>query len=113
MTVIEQLSAPTEDACWRQPDGLELLGRAQGSGLQQSTFLVRRSDGQVVQISELLHQVIAEATPDRNVEEHAEAVSQACGRQLTVEGLVHLITTRLEPVGLIEDCAGASSSAPR
>src|SRR6185437_14335673 len=40
---------------WRRPDGLVSLGRQQGSGLREPSFLVRRGDGQVVQLSPLLH----------------------------------------------------------
>jgi len=38
-------SAPTG---WRAANGLQHLGLVQGSGLTQPTYLVRRSDGQVV-----------------------------------------------------------------
>jgi putative peptide zinc metalloprotease protein len=112
MTVVEQPSRVADDVRWRKPDGIELLGPAQGSGLLQPTYLVRRADGQVAQLSELLNLVIEEATPDRNSEEVAEAVSQAYGRRLTVEGLHHLIDTQLAPAGLIEDCDGAASITP-
>ena len=38
----------------RRSAGLELLGETQGSGYVESTYLVRREDGQVVQLSQLL-----------------------------------------------------------
>ena len=112
MTVVEQPLAPAHDVRWRRPDGIELLGRVQGSGLLQPTYLVRRADGQVAQLSELLHLVIEETTQDRTAEEIADAVSQAYGRRLPVEGLHHLIDTQLAPAGLIEDCDHTASVAP-
>ena len=49
---------------WRLAPGLELLGRVDGSGLREETYLVRRSDGQVVQVSELVNLVLTAVGPD-------------------------------------------------
>jgi putative peptide zinc metalloprotease protein len=68
---------------------------------------VRRRDDQVVQLSELLHLVLIELDQERSPGEVAAAVSAAYGRTLTEEGLAHLVTTRLEPLGLVEDRASA------
>jgi putative peptide zinc metalloprotease protein len=38
-------------------DGVELLGEYQGSGYSQPPSLVRRADGQVIQMSALLYRV--------------------------------------------------------
>ncbi|MDR7253269.1 putative peptide zinc metalloprotease protein [Nocardioides sp. BE266] len=92
---------------WRRALGLQFLGPVQGSGLRDPAYLVRRIDDQVVQLSELLHLVVVHAEPPRSSAEVADAVSAAYGRTLTVEGVEHLITTRLEPLGLVvEDEAG-------
>ncbi len=95
--------APPPPARWRTAEGVELLGRAQGSGLRNPPYLVRRADGQVMQVSELLNVVLREASTDRPVPELAAAVSETYGRRLTVEGLGHLIDTKLAPAGLLED----------
>lgn len=92
---------PTTEPRWRRALGLELLGPVQGSGLRDVSYLVRRVDGQVVQLSELLHLVVAHVDPPRPAEEVAADVSAAYGRSLTVDGLEHLVTTRLEPLGLV------------
>ena len=86
---------------WRRAVGLQFLGPVQGSGLRDPAYLVRRIDDQVVQLSELLHLVVVHADPPRPSDEVADAVSAAYGRTLSVEGVEHLITTRLEPLGLI------------
>lgn len=86
---------------WRRALGLQFLGPVQGSGLRDPAYLVRRIDDQVVQLSELLHLVVVHAEPPRASAELAGAVSAAYGRTLTAEGLEHLVTTRLEPLGLL------------
>lgn len=86
---------------WRQARGLEFLGPVQGSGLKDPAFLVRRVDDQVVQLSELLHLVVRAVEPPRPAEQVAADVSEAYGRTLSAEGLAHLVTTRLEPLGLV------------
>jgi putative peptide zinc metalloprotease protein len=88
---------------WRLASGVEHLGPVQGSALLTPHYLVRRGDGQVVQLSELLHLVIRELAPDRTAEEVAAAVSAECGRELSPSGLQHLLHTRLAPLGLVED----------
>lgn len=95
---------PRPAARWRRVAGLDELGQTQGSGLRQPSYLVRRADGQVVQLSELLHVVVREVSADRDAARVAEAVSVAYGRTLSVEGLA-LLASKLEPLGLIEDAS--------
>lgn len=92
---------PATGQRWRQARGLEFLGPVQGSGLKDPAFLVRRADDQVVQLSELLHLVVRAVEPPRPAEQVAADVSEAYGRTLSAEGLAHLVTTRLEPLGLV------------
>lgn len=94
-------TAPATARRWRQAHGLEFLGRVQGSGLRDPAFLVRRVDDQVVQLSELLHLVVRAVEPPRPAEQVADDVSAAYGRTLSPAGLAHLVTTRLEPLGLV------------
>ena len=92
---------PATELRWRRALGLQLLGPVQGSGLRDVAYLVRRSDDQMVQLSELLHLVVVHVEPPRPAAEVAAAVSASYGRTLTVEGLEHLVTTRLQPLGLV------------
>ncbi|KAE8763521.1 MinD/ParA family ATP-binding protein [Georgenia thermotolerans] len=99
---------------WRRADGVESLGQVQDSGLTAPAFLVRRGDGQVVQVSELVHLVLMALSADRSPAEAADVVSAAFGRRLSVEGLDRLVTTKLAPVGLVTDAAApAARPAPR
>ncbi len=92
---------PATEPRWRRALGLQLLGPVQGSGLRDVAYLVRRSDDQVVQLSELLHLVVVHVEPPRPAAEVAADVSASYGRTLTVDGLEHLVTTRLQPLGLV------------
>jgi putative peptide zinc metalloprotease protein len=47
-------------------DGTELIGRLAGSGLREPPYLVRRCDGQVVQVSQLLYVMPARWTGARS-----------------------------------------------
>ena len=51
---------------WRRTPDLEVLGPAQDSGLRDASYLVRRWDDQLLQLSELLHLTSSTSSrPDR------------------------------------------------
>ena len=50
---------------WRLAKGLQRLGQVEDSGLSEATYLVRRADGQMIQISELLHLVLSNIVDGR------------------------------------------------
>ena len=97
---------------WRLPEGLQLLGPVKGSGIREPTYLLRRQDGQVVQVSELLHLVVSAVVPGRTPEQVADVVSDAYGRTLTTDGLAHLVEERLQPLGLVEQAGSPAASEP-
>ena len=94
----------------RRSDGLELLGETQGSGYVESTFLVRREDGQVVQLSQLLY-VTLEFLDGHPAAAVAEQVSAAVGRGLTAEGVDFLVEHKLGPLGLVAAATSAETAA--
>ncbi|NUP74099.1 MAG: hypothetical protein HOQ07_05540, partial [Sinomonas sp.] len=96
----QDLAAPPQR--WQRAAGIELLGLVSGSGLNHATYLVRRADGQVVQLSELLHHIVAEASRPLPSDELARRVSAGFGKELDVEGLTLLAESKLEPLGLLE-----------
>ena len=95
---------------WCRTPGTRQFGQVQGSGLREPAYLLRRGDGQVVQVSRLLYLVAGEVSADRDACQVATAVSAACGRTLTVEGLHRLLTAKLEPIGIVQNL---DRSAPR
>ncbi|EWT01092.1 membrane protein [Intrasporangium oryzae NRRL B-24470] len=107
----------TEDVRWARTEGVSLLGAVRDSGLQSTPHLVRRADGQVIQVSQLLGLVLARIDPRRPVEDIARAVSVAYGRTLPPDGLDYLLRTKLQPLGVVAPLgphpAPAVTAAPR
>ncbi|HEY7360906.1 MAG TPA: hypothetical protein VH642_08860 [Streptosporangiaceae bacterium] len=95
--------APGTAAAPRLADGVELLGEYQGSGYRQPPSLVRRPDGQVIQMSPLLYRVTCRIDGSRGPAAIAELVSEDLGRSLTADQVRHLITSKLLPLGIVAD----------
>jgi putative peptide zinc metalloprotease protein len=85
----------------RLADGVELLGEYQGSGYSQPPSLVRRADGQVIQMSALLYRVTCRIDGSRDPAAIAALVSADLGRVLTADQVRHLITAKLLPLGIV------------
>ena len=96
----------------RLADGVELLGEYKDSGYRQPPSLVRRPDGQVIQMSALLYQVICRIDGARDPAAIAEVVSADLGRILTAEQVGYLVTAKLLPLGTVAD-PGATAAPPR
>ncbi|MEU2114023.1 M50 family metallopeptidase [Streptomyces sp. NPDC019507] len=80
--------------------GLQFLGEYQGSGSTERKYLVRRGDGQVVQLSRLLY-LVAEAIDGlRNTETVSHRVSGRYGREVSADNVEYLIEQKLEPLGI-------------
>jgi putative peptide zinc metalloprotease protein len=107
--------APREARRWQRTPGTEVLGPVQDSGLRDTSYLVRRQDDQMLQLSELLYLTLIYVEPFRSSPEVAHLVSAADGRTLAPSGLEYLIETRLEPLGLVQQVGGvaAPAKAPR
>ena len=67
----------------RLADGVELLGEFKDSGFSQPPFLVRRADGQVIQMSRLLYLVASQLDGTRGPDAIADAASTDLGRSLS------------------------------
>jgi putative peptide zinc metalloprotease protein len=85
----------------RLADGVELLGEYQGSGYAQPPSLVRRPDGQVIQMSRLLYQVTCRIDGSRDPGAIADLVSEDLGRSLSGDQVCHLIASKLLPLGIV------------
>jgi putative peptide zinc metalloprotease protein len=85
----------------RLADGVELLGEYKDSGYSQPPSLVRRADGQVIQMSPLLYRVTCRIDGSRDLATIAESVSQDLGRSLNAEQVRLLITAKLLPLGVV------------
>ena len=87
----------------RLADGIELLGEYQDSGYSQPPSLVRRPDGQIIQMSALLYQVTCRIDGSSDPAAIAELASADLGRSLTADQVRYLITAKLLPLGIVAD----------
>src|SRR3954447_8654280 len=92
-TVVRNVPVPAQ--------ATQLLGVQQGSGYVVPPALVRRGDGQVLQLTPLLYAVLEAADGDRDAEAIAEAATDATGRGLAAEDVMTLVDQRLRPMGLV------------
>ncbi|MFD4647877.1 hypothetical protein [Streptomyces sp. NPDC058441] len=80
--------------------GLQRLGEYQGSGFTERKYLVRREDGQVVQLSPLLYLVVEAIDGVRDTEGISHRVSGRFGRELSADNIHYLVEHKLQPLGL-------------
>src|SRR5271168_4564403 len=102
----EPVSASAADAAFIRPAaGLVLLGEYQGSGFTESRFLVRRGDGQFIQLS-LLPYLVTMAIAEGGTHGGWDAAQVAAragadlGRELTADNIRYLVDRELAPLGI-------------
>ncbi len=95
----------------RLADGVELLGEYQNSGYRQPPSLVRRADGQVIQMSPLLYQVTSRIDGTRDTAAIADLVSADVGRTLTADQVGQVVAAKLIPLGIVAR-PGSPAAAP-
>ncbi|MCW2925091.1 MAG: hypothetical protein JWM98_2495 [Thermoleophilia bacterium] len=88
--------------------GLELLGPVDGSGYEDGANLVRRADGQMVQLGPLMYALLEEVDGERDTEQLASAMCERLGRACD-EQVVVAIARKLAQQGLL---AGSEANAP-
>jgi putative peptide zinc metalloprotease protein len=87
--------------------GLQLIGQAPGSGYRNPPSLVRRADGQMLQLTALLYRTLEAVDGQRTYDEIAAHVSAGSGRSITGENARMLVDTKLRPLGVV--CAADGS----
>src|SRR5215207_678354 len=88
-------------------DGVELISQSQGSGYRTPPALVRRADGQVVQLTQLLHLMVSAIDGQRTTGEIAAKVSTAYGKTVSEDNIETLMQTQLLPLGLLRRADGS------
>src|SRR6185437_4129760 len=81
--------------------GLELIGEMAGSGYRRPPALVRRQDGQTVQLTPLLYLVLEAVDGDRDYDEIAAQAGGRFGRTVTGADVRTLVEEKLRPLGLV------------
>jgi len=107
---VERPVAPPVPApgTFARAEGLELLGEVSGSGYKDGAALVRRADGQMVQLGPLMYALLEAIDGTRDHEALAAAMSERLGRRLDAEHVARL-GEKLADQGLL---AGSEEQAP-
>src|SRR5687768_2101442 len=93
--------------------GVELLGEVPGSGYRRPPALARRGDGQVLQLTPLLYQLLEAVDGRRTVDEVAEVVSGSSGRLVGGADVRQLVAASLRPLGLLRLADGSEPELRR
>lgn len=88
-------------------DGVQLIGEAQGSGYREAPFLVRRADGQTIQLTRLLYLVLEAVDGERNEADIAQFASTRYGKLVSADNVRTLIEGQLLPLGLLRLADGS------
>lgn len=94
-------------------DGVQLIGEMVGSGYRTPPALVRRRDGQVLQLTPLLYLVLQATDGRRTGAEIAELVGRALGRGMTEADVATLLDGHLRPLGLVRQADGTEPELKR
>src|SRR3954470_23005078 len=105
MTIAEPIAAPRPQSAGGEvlalADGVELVGEYEDSGFKDPPLLARRADGQMVQLTRLLH-LVAPASDARRDEEYiAATVSEDYGRRVSADDVRFLAEKQLRPLGVL------------
>src|SRR3954471_13739835 len=103
----EIFEAPVSTALARA-EGVKLLGDVHGSGYENGAALVRRADGQMVQLGPLMYALLESVDGQRTNSELASILRDRLGRACDEEH-VHALAEKLAAQGLL---AGSEDKAP-
>ena len=96
-----------------RPAGLELIGEMVGSGYRTPPSLVRRQDGQTLQLTRLLYSILETVDGRRGYAEIAQLVSARTGRTITGSDVETLVERELRPRGLLLQTDGTAPALER
>jgi len=88
-------------------EGVQLLGTAEGSGYREPPALVRRADGQTLQLTRLLYLVLEAADGTRDLDGIARHASEGSGRLVSADNVRTLMDSQLLPMGLLRLADGS------
>ncbi len=86
--------------------GVDLIGEYQASGYKEAPCLVRRADGQTIQLTPLLYALVEVIDGRRNTTELAEALAARIDRAVSDDNVRYLLADKLRPAGLVKDEQG-------
>ncbi|MDQ6949854.1 MAG: hypothetical protein M3256_27290, partial [Actinomycetota bacterium] len=92
---------------------MQLIGEYEGSGYQNTPSLVRRGDGQVIQLPDLLYRLAGKADGRRTYPELADELSREIHRKLDPDDVEFLVDEKLRPLGILAAADGSSPSTAK
>src|ERR1700753_2886290 len=96
----------------RLAEGVELLGEFKDSGYSSPPSLVRRPDGQVIQLSRLLYLLARQLDGRRDPVDIADQLGGDLGLELTPGQICTLIVPKLAPLGIVAGQQTAEAGPP-
>jgi putative peptide zinc metalloprotease protein len=93
----------------RLANGIELIGKFEGSGFKNPPYIARRRDGQVVQMPQLLFMLAEQVDGRSSVTEITCRFSEAIKRKVAPEDAQMLIDEQLRPLGIVASGPGQES----
>lgn len=90
-----------DDPSPRLADGVELIGEFEGSGFKRPPFIVRRADGQVIQMPKPLYQLAEQIDGESSLDQIAMRFSHAIKRKVQGQDVRTLIDEQLRPLGIV------------
>ncbi|MER5604319.1 hypothetical protein, partial [Streptomyces sp. NPDC002265] len=97
----------------RLSHGLQRMGQYKGSGSTDPKYLVRRGDGQVIQLSRLLYLVVSAIDGVRDAEGISHFVSGRHGDEVDPDDVIYLLEHKLAPLGVLSADGEESEQAPQ
>ncbi|GAC1345262.1 MAG: hypothetical protein NVSMB29_19450 [Candidatus Dormibacteria bacterium] len=92
---------------------IELVGEYEDSGFKEAPYIVRRADGQTVQLTQLLYLVAEACDGRRDYAAIAEHVGSTFGRRVSAENVATLVDQKLRPLGVLAMPDGTSVELKR
>ena len=107
------LQGATSADVLRRADGVQLIGEMAGSGYRIPPSLVRRGDGQTIQLTPLLYRTLEAIDDRRTADEVAAAVSASHGTTVSADNVRTLVDEQLRPLGLLTRSDGSQPELKR
>ena len=94
-------------------EGVQLIGEMESSGYREPPALVRRSDGQTLQLTKLLFLILEGVDGRQGYDEIAAEVSRKYGRLVSPDNVSALVDSKLRPLGLLMQADGSAPELRR
>src|SRR5436305_7734628 len=104
---------PSTDPPPRLADGVELIGRFEGSGFKKAPFLAQRADGQMVQLAPMLYALAEVIDGHAGEAELARRFGDQIERQVEPQMIATLLDEQLRPLGVVAARDGSSPAVEK